>query len=131
MANVLNDQQTQLLLDKNLAHVATLGEDGAPQTTPVWIDFDGTHILLNTARGRVKDKNLQRDPRVSMSITDAKNPYHYVEIRGRVVSHTEEGANDHIDKMAKKYVDKDKYPFGRPGEVRVLYRIEPIKALGM
>ena len=131
MSNVLNDKQKQLLLDKNFAHVATVGDDGAPQVTPVWIDFDGTHILLNTAVGRVKDKNLQNNPRVSMSIIDNQNPYSYVEIRGRVVERTEQGADAHIDKMAKKYIDKDKYPFARPGEVRVLFKIEPTKAIGM
>jgi PPOX class probable F420-dependent enzyme len=109
------------------ASLATLNSDGGPQVTPVWCDFDGTHVVINTARGRVKDRNLRRDGRVALSIADPENPYRYLGIQGRVVEMTESGADAHIDKMAKKYLNKDKYPFRAPGEVRVLVRITPEK----
>jgi PPOX class probable F420-dependent enzyme len=95
--------------------------------TPVWVDFDGTHVLVNTARGRVKTKNLERNPRVALSISDPENPYRYVGIQGRVVEMTEKGGDAHIDKMAKKYLNKDSYPFRQPGEVRVIVKIAPDK----
>jgi PPOX class probable F420-dependent enzyme len=110
---------------KSFANLATLMPDGRPQVTPVWIDFDGAHVLINSAQGRLKDKNMRREPRVSISIQDPDNPYRYLEIRGTVVELTEQGADDHIDKMAKKYLGKDKYPFRTPTEVRVLYRVRP------
>jgi PPOX class probable F420-dependent enzyme len=99
--------------------------DGSPQTTPVWCDSDGEHVIFNSAKGRQKDRNVRRDPRVAMAIIDPENPYRYLEIRGKVVEITEQGADAHIDKMAKKYLDKDKYPFRQPGEVRVMYKIRP------
>ena len=114
-----------------VASLATLMPDGQPQVSPVWCDFDGQHVLVNSARGRQKDKNLQRDPRISLCITDPENPYRYLEIRGRVVEITEQGADDHIDKMAKKYLDKDKYPFRQPGEVRIIFKIEPERTASM
>ena len=107
------------------ANLATLMPNGSPQVTPVWIDYDGKHVIFNSAKGRQKDRNVRREPRVSLSIMDPENPYRYVEIRGRVKEITEKGADAHIDKMAKKYLNKDKYPFRQPGEVRVLYKIEP------
>jgi PPOX class probable F420-dependent enzyme len=131
MAIKLNEQQQQLLNGKNFAHIATLGEDGAPQTTPVWVDYDGQYVIFNTEQKRAKTRNLQREPRVSLSIIDGNNPYHYIEIRGRVVEITEAGAAEHIDKMAQKYMGKDKYPFNRPGDVRLIVKIEPEKVLGM
>jgi PPOX class probable F420-dependent enzyme len=109
------------------AMLATVNADGSPQVTPVWVDYDGTHVLVNTARGRVKAKNLERNPRVAMSIADPDNPYRYVGIQGRVVEMTEQGADAHIDKMAKKYLNKDTYPFRQPGEVRVIVKIAPEK----
>ena len=109
------------------AHLATLNADGSPQVTPVWVDYDGSHLIVNTARGRVKDRNLQRDKRVALSIADPDNPYRYMGIQGRVVNMTESGADAHIDKMAKKYLNKDTYPFRQPGEVRVLVKIRPEK----
>src|SRR5215213_472536 len=107
------------------AQLATLNADGSPQVTPVWVDFDGTNILVNTAKGRMKARNLEREPRVALSITDPENPYRYLGIQGRVTGITEAGADAHIDKMAKKYMGKDKYPLRQPGEVRVIYKIEP------
>src|SRR5437879_4441718 len=96
--------------------------DGRPQVTPVWFDFDGTNLIVNSAKGRQKDRNMRRDPRVSLAIIDPDNPYRYLEIRGRVSEITEKGAGEHIDKMAKKYLGADKYPYAQPGEVRVLYK---------
>ena len=109
------------------AQLATVNADGTPQVTPVWVDYDGTHVLVNTARGRVKTKNLERNPRVALAISDPENPYRYVGIQGRVVEMTEKGGDAHIDKMAKKYLNKDSYPFRQPGEVRVIVKIAPDK----
>jgi PPOX class probable F420-dependent enzyme len=105
--------------------------DGSPQVTPVWVDRDGDTILVNTAKGRQKDKNVQRDPRVSVTLIDPDNPYRYVEIRGRVVEATDKGAKDHIDKMAKKYLGVEKYPYAQPGEQRLLLRIRPERVSSM
>ena len=116
-----------LLTKRSFAHVATLNADGSPQVTPVWVDFDGTNVLINTARGRVKARNLAREPRVALSIADPDNPYRYLGIQGRVVEMTEAGGDAHIDKMAKKYLGKDTYPFRRPGERRVIVKIAPEK----
>ena len=106
-------------------HVTTLMPDGSPHASPVWVDLDGDTIVLNSAQGRVKDKNIRRDPRVAISVTDPDNPYKALMLRGKVTQITQEGADAHIDKMAKKYLGKDKYPFRKPGEVRVIYRVEP------
>src|SRR5690242_7873426 len=92
------------------AQLATLNRDGSPHVTPVWVDYDGTHVLVNTARGRMKARNLERNPRVALAISDPQNPYRYLGIQGRVVEMTETGADAHIDKMAKKYMGKDTYP---------------------
>jgi PPOX class probable F420-dependent enzyme len=110
---------------KSFANLATLMPDGQPQVTPVWVDFDGQNVIINSAKGRQKDKNMRREPRVSVSIQDPENPYRYLEIRGTVVEVTEQGADAHIDRMAKKYLGKDKYPFRTPTEVRVLYKVRP------
>ena len=130
-ANVVPDSHRDLFTKKSFAHLATLMPGGQPQVTPVWVDYDGRHILINTAVGRQKDKNLQRDGRVALSMIDPENPYRYLEVRGRVAERTSEGAEQHIDKMAKKYLGQDKYPYRQPGEVRVVYRIEPEHATSM
>jgi hypothetical protein len=91
----------------------------------VWCDFDGEHVVFNSAKGRQKDRNVRRDPRVSLAIIDPENPYRYLEIRGRVVEITEDGADDHINKLAKKYLGVDKYPYAQPSEIRVIYKIKP------
>jgi PPOX class probable F420-dependent enzyme len=122
---VIPDKYLDLFNKKAFAHLATLMPDGAPQVTPVWVDYDGRQIIVNTAVGRQKDENLKRDGRVSMSIIDPDNPYRYLEVRGRVSERTTSGADAHIDKMAKKYLDKDKYPFRKPGQVRVIFKITP------
>ncbi len=104
--------------------------NGSPQVTPVWFDFDGKYIRVNSARGRVKDKNMRRDPRVALSILDPDNPYRYLSIRGRVIKITETGAVEHINALARKYRGMDIYRSPRPDEVRVLYVIEPRRVAG-
>jgi PPOX class probable F420-dependent enzyme len=125
MGAVIPDNYKDLFQKKSFAHLATLMPDGQPQVTPVWIDLEGDEVVFNTAVGRQKDENLQRDGRVALSITDPDNPYRYIEVRGRVAKRTLEGAEEHIDKMARKYLGKDKYPWHSPGEKRVIYRIQP------
>ncbi|HSE38071.1 MAG TPA: PPOX class F420-dependent oxidoreductase [Blastocatellia bacterium] len=125
MADVIPANYLDLFKKKAFAHLATLNSDGTPQVTPVWIDYDGTHILVNSARGRRKDKNMERNRAVALSIQDPDNPYRYLEVRGHVEEITEEGADQHIDKMAQKYIGVNKYPNRSPGEVRVLYKIKP------
>ena len=116
---------------KAFAHLGTLMEDGTPQVTPVWFDWDGTHVRVNSARGRVKDRNMRRRSAVALSILDPDNAYRHLSIRGRVVEVTEHGGDAHIDALAKKYLGKDSYPFRRPGEVRVIYKIAPERVSGM
>lgn len=111
---------------KAFAHLATTMPDGSPQVTPVWFDFANGRVRVNTARGRVKARNMKEGSPVALSILDPDNPYRYIQIRGRVARITEEGAAAHIDSLAKKYIGKDKYPWSRPGEVRVTYEIEPL-----
>ncbi len=125
MPDAIPNKYLDLFNKKSFANLATLMPDGQPQVTPVWCDFDGEHVLINSAKGRQKDRNLRRDPRVALAIQDPDNPYRYLEVRGRVVEITEEGADAHIDRMAKKYMGLDKYPYRAPGEVRVLYKIKP------
>jgi PPOX class probable F420-dependent enzyme len=123
--NVIPNAYLDLFKKKALAHLATLMPSGEPQVTPVWIDYDGERVIFNTAVGRQKDKNLVRDGRVALSITDPDNPFRYLEVRGQVSERTLAGADEHIDKMAKKYTGQDKYSFGQPGEVRVIFKIKP------
>jgi len=125
------DPWTDLLTNKKtFAHIATLMPDGTPQVTPVWIDYKNGKVLVNSAKGRVKVRNMKEGSPVAISITDPDNPYRYVQIRGKVTRVTEDGASNHIDAMAKKYLGKDKYPFAKPGEVRVLFEIEPSQVSG-
>lgn len=125
MATKIPEKYLDLFNKKAFASLGTLMPDGSPQVTPVWVDRDGDTVLVNTAKGRQKDKNIKRDPRVSVTLIDPDNPYRYLEIRGRVVEATDKGAKDHIDKMAKKYLGVDKYPYAQAGEQRLLLRIEP------
>jgi len=127
----IDDFVIQLLTGKNFAFVATLMKDGSPQITPTWIDFDGKSILINTAEGRVKQKNVSRDPHVAISIVDQSNPYNMVTIRGKVIEQTSNGADDHVDKMAKRYLGVDKYPFRSPNEKRVILKVQPEKVFYM
>ncbi len=125
--NPIPEQFLDLFIKKAFAHLATTMPDGSPQVTPVWVDFDGVYIVVNSAYNRQKDRNMRRDPRVALSIIDPDDPYRYIQIRGRVVKITEEGADAHIDRMANKYLGVDSYPYRRPGEVRIIYKILPEK----
>jgi PPOX class probable F420-dependent enzyme len=127
MATIPESHKELLTTKKAFAQLATLNADGSPQVTPVWVDFNGTHVLINTAKGRVKAKNLAREPRVAIAVSDPDNPYRYLGIQGRVVDMTETGGDAHIDKMAKKYLGKDSYPGRTPGEVRLIVKIAPDK----
>jgi PPOX class probable F420-dependent enzyme len=127
----LPESYRDLFDKKSFAHLATIGPDGTPQVTPVWIGYDGTFIVFNTARGRVKTKNLERNPIVALSVQDPENPYRYVQVKGRVTEMTEKGADEHIDALAKKYLGQDRYPYRRPGEVRVTVKIAPEKIQSM
>lgn len=125
MAEIIPNKYKDLFDKKIFAGLVTLMPDGSPQVTPVWIDFDGEFVLFNTAVGRQKDKNLQQDGRVALVLVDPDNPYRYLEVRGHVAERTQKGADDHINKLAKKYLNKDTYPFRQPGEQRVLYKVKP------
>lgn len=131
MTAVIPERFLDLFEKKAFANLVTLMADGSPQVTPVWVDFDGARVIVNSARGRQKDRNIKRNPSVALAISDPGNPYRYLEVRGRVVEITEDGASEHIDRMAKKYLGVDKYPGRAPGEVRVLYRIEPLRVTFM
>ena len=121
-----------LLQDKkSFAHLATIMPDGTPQVTPVWFDYTNGKIGVNSAKGRVKSRNMSQGAPVALSIPDPDNPYRYIQIRGRVVRVTEEGADAHIDSLAKKYLGKDKYPWASPDQVRVIFEIEPDKVQSM
>lgn len=125
MTAPIPESHRDILEKKSLAHLATLMPDGSPQVTPVWCDFDGTHVRINSAKGRRKDLNIRREPRVSLSLCDPDNPYRYLEIRGEVVDISEVGADAHIDELAHKYLGVDEYPNRRAEEVRVIYKIAP------
>jgi len=112
-------------------HFTTINADGSPQTSPVWVAVDGDDLIINSAVGRVKDKNVRRDPRIAISAVDPDNPYRALMLRGRVVDISTEGADAQIDALAKKYMGKDKYPFRTPNEVRVNYRIRADKVSTM
>jgi PPOX class probable F420-dependent enzyme len=129
---VIPEQYLDLLQQKKaFANLATIMKDGSPQVTPVWFDYTGGMIRVNTAKGRVKARNLSEGAPVALSIMDPDNAYRYVQIRGRVKRVSEAGADQHIDSLAKKYLGKDKYPFAQPGDVRVMYEIEPRAANAM
>ena len=131
MAQSIPEKYLDLFQKKAFGNLGTLLQDGSPHVTPVWVDYDGKHVRFNSALGRVKDKNVRRDPRVSVAILDPENPYRYLEIRGRVVEITQNGADDHINKLSQKYLGKPVYPYRQPGEVRVLYKIEPVRVSSM
>jgi len=128
---IISPEVAKLLEAKNLAFVATLMKDNSPQITPTWIDLVDGIIIVNTAEGRIKQRNVSRDPRVAISLVDQNNPYNMVTIRGKVIEQTTLDADKHIDKMAKKYLGVDKYPFAMPGEKRVLLKIIPQKIFHM
>src|SRR5579864_10985 len=121
----LTGKAIKLIDGKNYANVAFVMNNGSPHVSPVWVDRDGDLILVNTAEGRVKSKYLKENSKVALSIFNQENPYENVVIRGRVVERTKNGASEHIDKMAMKYMGKEKYPYNRPGVDRILLKIEP------
>jgi PPOX class probable F420-dependent enzyme len=131
MPDAIPEKYLDLFNKRAFASLATIMPDGRPQVTPVWCDYDGRHVLINSAKGRVKDRNMRRDPRVSLALIDPDTPYRYLEIRGRVAEITENGADAHIDKLAKKYTGEERYGYRRPGEVRVIYKILPEHAQGI
>jgi PPOX class probable F420-dependent enzyme len=131
MATIPDSYNDLLNVKKPLAVLATVMPDGSPQATPVWFDFTDGKIRVNTARGRVKDRNMTQNAKVALSIVDPENPYRHLQIRGVISRATEEGADAHIDSLAKKYLGQDTYPFRREGEVRVTYEIDPISVSGM
>ncbi len=116
---------TDLFDKRAFGQLATLMPSGWPQVTPVWVDYDGTYVIFNSARGRQKDRNVRRDPRVAITVVDPDNPYRYLEVRGRVAEITEQGADAHIDRLAKKYLGVDTYPYRKSDEVRVMYKVKP------
>jgi PPOX class probable F420-dependent enzyme len=124
--NNIPETHRDLLTDEKKAFLflATLMPTGTPQVTPVWFNTDGEYILLNSAKGRIKDHNMRARPHVALCIQDPLNPYRYLQIRGKVVSYTTSGADDHIDALAFKYQGVLKYPHRKPGEQRVLYKIQ-------
>jgi PPOX class probable F420-dependent enzyme len=123
----ITEPVARLLNGKNFAYVSTLMKDGSPQVTPTWVDInkDGNNILINTAEGRIKHKNVSRDSRVAISISDQNNPYNMASIRGKVIEQIKEGADEHADRLAKKYLGMDKYPYRTPDEKRVILKIKP------
>ena len=123
----LPERARTLIEAKNLGNIATIMPDGSPHVVPVWIDYSAGDVLINTAEGRQKLKNIRHDPRVAMDVVNSENPYEMVALRGRVVEVTHEGADAHIDKLAKKYLGRETYPYRQPGEQRVIIRIEPEK----
>ena len=125
MSDAIEGRGRELLEARNFCHVATLATDGTPHVAVVWVDTDGQDVLLNSSEGRIWPENLRRDPRTTLTVVNSENPYEYLTVKGRVVEMTHEGANDHINAMAKKYLDKDEYPFFQPGEVRLVVRIGP------
>jgi PPOX class probable F420-dependent enzyme len=125
MSATIDGRAEELLKAKNFANVATLRRDGSVQVAPVWVDVQDGRPVVNSAKGRAWPTNLERDPRVTVSVQNLENPYEYVEIRGRVVEQTTDGADEHIDSLAKKYLGQDEYPLRQPGEQRVIIRIEP------
>ena len=131
MTQAIPEKYADLFEKQAFGNLGTLMKDGSPQVTPVWVDYDGTHVRFNSAKGRVKDLNIRRDPRVSISLQDPANPYRYLEIRGKVIEITEKGADDHINKLSQKYLGKPVYPYRQPGEVRVIYKIEAEKISSM
>jgi PPOX class probable F420-dependent enzyme len=121
----LSERARDLMTGKNFANIATVMPDGSPHVVPVWVDLDGNQILVNTAEGRQKLKNIRHDPRVAIDVLNSDDPYEMVTVRGHVVELTHQGADAHIDRLAKKYLGRDTYPNRQPGEQRVIIRIEP------
>jgi PPOX class probable F420-dependent enzyme len=132
--NAIPETHLDLLTDqiKAFLFLATIMSDGSPQVTPIWFNTDGHFILINSAKGRIKDRNMRTRPQVALCIADPSNPYRYLQVHGQVVEFTTEGADEHIDALALKYRGLAKYPYRKPGEVRVMYkiRVEKVDAHG-
>jgi PPOX class probable F420-dependent enzyme len=125
MSATIEGRAEELLKAKNFCNVASLRADGTVHGVPVWVDLQDGRPVVNSAEGRSWVRNLERDPRVTLTVQNFENPYEYLEVRGRVAEQTRDGADEHIDSLAKKYMDKDAYPFRQPGEQRVIIRVEP------
>jgi PPOX class probable F420-dependent enzyme len=125
MSTRIEGPAEELLQGKNFCHVSTLRRDGSVHCAPVWVDVQDGMPVLNTAEGRAWPRNLERDPRVTLTVQNVENPYQYLEVRGTVAERTHDGADAHIDALAKKYMGVDEYPMRQPGEQRVILRIEP------
>ncbi|MGC9346545.1 MAG: PPOX class F420-dependent oxidoreductase [Anaerolineae bacterium] len=124
MSSDIPESAMDLLEKRAFAALGTMMADGSPQVTPVWVMYDAPYVIINSARGRVKDRNMRRDPHVALSIQDPDDPYRYLGIQGRVVEITEKGADDVIDQLAYKYLGKERYPGHSADETRVTYKIE-------
>ncbi len=127
MSNQIPDSHKELFERPVIANLATIMPDGQPQVNPVWCDWDGTHVRLNSAKGRAKDRNMRARPQVTVLLVNPDNVWHWIEVRGTVEEITEAGADAHIDALAKKYLGVDEYPFRRSDEVRVTYKIKPTR----
>lgn len=125
MSATIEGRSEELLQAKNFCLVSTIRNDGSVHSAPVWVDLQDGQPVLNTAEGRAWPRNLERDPRVTLTIQNMDNPYEYLAIRGRVAERTHDGADEHIDAMAKKYLGQDTYPFRQPGEQRVIIKVDP------
>jgi PPOX class probable F420-dependent enzyme len=125
MSQAIEGRAEELLKEKNFVVISTKRPDGTIHAAPAWVDVQDGRPVVNTAEGRAWPANLKRDPRVTLTVQNHENPYEYVAIRGRVAEQTTEGADAHIDALAKKYLDQDTYPYRQPGEQRVIVRIEP------
>jgi len=125
MSATIEGRSEELLRGKNFCHVATLRPDGSVHGVPVWVDVQDGQPVLNTAEGRAWPRNLERDPRVTLTVQNMENPYEYLSIRGRATAPSTDGADEHIDAMAKKYMGVDEYPMRQPGEQRIIIRVEP------
>jgi len=125
MSVTIEGRPEELLKGKNFCTVATLRTDGTVQAAPVWVDTQDGLAVLNTAEGRAWPRNLERDPRVTLTVQNMENPYEYLSIRGRATAPSTDGADEHIDAMAKKYMGVDEYPMRQPGEQRIIIRVEP------
>ena len=125
MAATIEGRSEELLKAPNFCNVSTFRRDGTIHGVPVWVDVQDGRPTLNSAEGRAWPRNLERDPRVTLTVPNWENPYEYVEIRGHVAERTHAGADEHIDALAKKYLGQDKYPLRQPGEQRVIIRVQP------
>jgi PPOX class probable F420-dependent enzyme len=125
MADSIEGPGRALLEAPNFCQVGTLRKDGSPTVTPTWVDVDGDVVVINTADGRAWPANVRRDPRVNLTVMNQENPYEFVSIKARMIEETTEGADEHIDRMAMKYLGEEKYPFRAEGEVRLIFRFEP------